>query len=139
MPKMTSNLKENYNRAATLLKGNDSKENTTLIHRTPWVRIMLEQDQEESGSFFLEVEMSLPESTKKVDVDSSELIDTLSEHLQYLNIFKSSGMLDLTFRSLTLDVSIVLRKKSKNLLKTIYLECYSHLSWIPKISAYFLN
>ncbi|MHA2179328.1 MAG: hypothetical protein ACXABH_12740 [Candidatus Thorarchaeota archaeon] len=88
---MTSNLKENYNRAATILKGNDSKENTTLIHRTPWVRIMLEQDQEESGSFFLEVEMSLPESTKKVDVDSSELIDTLSEHLQYLQKLRDVG------------------------------------------------
>ena len=61
---------------------------TTLIHRTPWVRILLEYDRQESESLFIEVEMSLPESACD---DSSELIDALSEHLGYLQKLRDVG------------------------------------------------
>ncbi|MHA2352995.1 MAG: hypothetical protein ACXABX_07735 [Candidatus Thorarchaeota archaeon] len=88
----TLNLKEKYNQAATVLKAkNGSEEVTTLIHRTPWVRILLEYDQHESDSLFIEVEMSLPESGGTKDSDSSELIDRLTEHLLYLQKLRENG------------------------------------------------
>jgi hypothetical protein len=88
----TLSLKEKYNKAASLLKDTGGTEEvTTLIHRTPWVRILLEHDQQESDSLFIEVEMSLPDSAGTKRTDSSELIDRLSEHLLYLQKLRDAG------------------------------------------------
>jgi len=85
-------LKEDYLRAETFLKSEKgSDEVTTLIHRTPWVRILLEHDREEGDFFFIEVEMSIPESSGNDDVDPSEVIDKLSEHLRYLQQLRDHG------------------------------------------------
>jgi len=90
--KMTLDLKEKYTKAVTTLRDpSGSDEVTTLIHRTPWVRILLEHDQQESDSLFIEVEMSLPESAETGNADASELIVKLSEHLQYLQKLRSAG------------------------------------------------
>ena len=89
---MTLELKEKYIKASSALRESEgSDEVTTLIHRTPWVRILLEHDEEESNSFFLEVEMSFPEGVGDSEKDSSELIDKLSEHLQYLQKLRDAG------------------------------------------------
>ena len=90
---MTSlRLKEKYNKAASFLKDKKSSDEvTTLIHRTPWVRILLEHDQQEGDSLFIEVEMSLPESAGMKESDSSEVIDRLTEHLQYLQTLREVG------------------------------------------------
>lgn len=88
----TPNLKEKYIKAASHLKDEGgSEEVATLLHRTPWVRILLEHDQQECDSLFIEVEMSLPESADSKELDSSELIDKLSEHLQYLQRLRDIG------------------------------------------------
>ena len=88
----TPSLKEKYVKAASLLKDeHGTEEVATLLHRTPWVRILLEHDQQECDSLFLEVEMSLPESVDSQELDSSELIDKLSEHLQYLQRLRDIG------------------------------------------------
>lgn len=88
----TLGLKEKYNKAAFLLKDkNGSEEVTALIHRTPWVRILLEHDQQEGDSIFIEVEMSLPESSRMKEEDSSKLIERLSEHLLYLQKLREVG------------------------------------------------
>jgi hypothetical protein len=89
---MTLDLKEKYLQAASELKNADGPDDvTTLIYRTPWVRIPLEHDDEESNSLFLEVEMSFPERTGSKESDSSALIDKLAEHLQYLQKLRAAG------------------------------------------------
>jgi hypothetical protein len=89
---MTLNLKEKFNEATLLLKDKTSPDEvTTLMHRTPWVRILLEHDEQEGDAFFIEVEMSLPENHDSKDLDSSELIDQLSDHLQYLQKLRDVG------------------------------------------------
>jgi hypothetical protein len=89
---MTLDLKQKFAEAATTLKRKEgSDEITTLLHRTSWVRILLEHDQQESDSFFIEVELSLPDSDDTKGTDSSELIDKLSEHLQYLQRLRDIG------------------------------------------------
>lgn len=88
----TLNLKEKFQQAASLLKDSKgSEEVTTLIHRTPWVRILLESDQQEDDSFTIEIEMSIPNSVGTEGSDSSELINELTEHLQYLQKLRDSG------------------------------------------------
>ncbi|MFX1606061.1 MAG: hypothetical protein ACFFDD_09145 [Promethearchaeota archaeon] len=89
---MTLNLKEKYTKAASILKSEySSEEIATLLYRTPWVRIMLEYDEQEGDAFFIEVEMSLPENSDSKEMDSTELIDRLSEHLQYLQKLRDNG------------------------------------------------
>jgi len=88
---MKLDLREKYNNATSvLMDDNGSEEVATLIHRTPWVRILVEYDRQESESFFIEVEVSLPESTQS-DVDSSHIIDILTEHLRYLQSLRDVG------------------------------------------------
>jgi hypothetical protein len=88
---MTLDLRERFDQATSVLKAdNGPEEVATLIHRTPWVRILLEHDRFESDSFFIEVEVSLPES-EQTDGDSSQIIDTLSDHLQYLQKLREVG------------------------------------------------
>ena len=88
---MKLDLREKFNHASSVLRDdNGSEEIATLIYRTPWVRILLEHDRQESDSYFIEVEVSLPESTQR-DEDSSRIIDTLSEHLQYLQKLRAVG------------------------------------------------
>ncbi|MFX1578841.1 MAG: hypothetical protein ACFFBJ_04280 [Promethearchaeota archaeon] len=89
---MTLDLREKFNHATSVLRDDSGSEDvTTLIHRTPWVRILLEYDRQESESFFIEVEVSLPESTQKTNSDTSHIIDVLSEHLQYLQKLRKFG------------------------------------------------
>ena len=89
---MTLDLKTKYIRAVSALSDKiGSEEVTTLIHRTPWVRILLEHDVQEADSFFIEVEMSFPEGVGAKEVDSSVLIEKLSEHLQYLQRLRAIG------------------------------------------------
>jgi len=89
---MPFDLKEKYIKALSTLEDTDSSDEvTTLIHRTPWVRILLEHDQQESDSFSIEVEMSLPESAETKEVDASDLIDKLTEHLRYLQKLRDVG------------------------------------------------
>ncbi|MFW9834928.1 MAG: hypothetical protein ACFFEK_13090 [Candidatus Thorarchaeota archaeon] len=89
---MTLDLKEKFNHAASVFRDDSgSEEVATLIYRTPWVRILLEHDRQESESFFIEVEVSLPESTQKTNSDTSHIIDILSEHLEYLQKLRKFG------------------------------------------------
>ena len=82
---MTVNLKEKYMEAVSKHDDKiDSEDLTTLIHRTPWVRILLERNDKENSVYSLEIELSLPETIGTGESDSSEIIDRLSDHLQYL-------------------------------------------------------
>ena len=89
---MILSLKEKFDEATSILKDKTSRDEiTTLMHRTPWVRILLEHDEQEGDAFFIEVEISLPENLDSEELDSSELIDRLSEHLQYLQKLRDVG------------------------------------------------
>ncbi|MHA1963509.1 MAG: hypothetical protein ACXACG_04865 [Candidatus Thorarchaeota archaeon] len=89
---MKLSLKEKYIRAASSYKDKKgSEEVTTLIHRTPWVRILVDQDQPESDAISIEVELSIPEIPRTGESDSSDIIDQLSDHLQYLQKLREFG------------------------------------------------
>lgn len=83
---MNINLKEQFMRATS-----SSDELTTLLHRTPWVRILLDRDQPDENAFSIEVELSLPESSGCDVSDSSEVFDQLSIHLEYLRKLREFG------------------------------------------------
>jgi hypothetical protein len=83
---MTLGLKEKFLRAAS-----SSDELTSLIHRTPWVRILLDRDQPDEHVFSIEVELSLPETAGIEEPDSSEMIDQFSNHLAYLRKLRDLG------------------------------------------------
>ena len=89
---MIVDLKAKYNEAVSKQDEKiDSDNVTTLIHRTPWVRILLDRDSEENKVRSIEVEISLPETIETDKSDSSEIIDRLSEHLQYLQHLMEYG------------------------------------------------
>ncbi|MFW9965206.1 MAG: hypothetical protein ACFFCX_16660 [Candidatus Sifarchaeia archaeon] len=81
---MTSKLKDEYLKAKLR-----SSEGTILIYRTPWVRILLDLDQQNIDTCSIEVELSLPEST--IETDTSDIIDQLSNHLTYLKKLREFG------------------------------------------------
>ena len=89
---MIVDLKAKYNEAVSKQDEKlDSDDVTTLIYRTPWVRILLDRDSEENKVRSIEVEISLPETIETDKSDSSEIIDRLSEHLQYLQHLMEYG------------------------------------------------
>ncbi len=82
---MYIDLKDKFIEAVSKYRSTEGSEDTTiLLHRTPWVRILLEPNIEESSSFCIEVEVSPPKNQKKEETRSVEIFDQLSEHLQYL-------------------------------------------------------
>jgi len=83
---MSINLKEQFMRATS-----SSNDQTTLLHRTPWIRILLDREQPDENTFSVEVELSLPESIGCEGSDSSEVIDQLSIHLEYLRKLREFG------------------------------------------------
>jgi hypothetical protein len=89
---MKDNLKEKFIEAISKHEMRiDAEEITTLLHKTPWVRILLVQDSGKERTFLIEVEMSLPEATESAKQDTSVLINRLSEHLQYLQQLHNYG------------------------------------------------
>ena len=85
-------MKTKFIEATSVLRQKSGSDDVaSLIHRTPWVRILLEHDAEETDSFFIEVEISFPESAGFKGSDPSALIDKLSEHLQYLQTLRDEG------------------------------------------------
>jgi len=89
---MTLNLKEKFLEAVSILNNKaDSDEVATLIYRTPLVRILLERGEQKGEPRSIEVEMSLPETSGMNEISSIELIDKLSEHLQYLQKLREFG------------------------------------------------
>ena len=85
-------LKEEYVKAVSILKSEGgSEESAALIHRTPWLRILLVHSQLDDDSLSIEVEISIPDSDGKSRLESSELIDALSKHLLYLQQLRDGG------------------------------------------------
>ena len=87
---MTTNLKEKFNEALSSEYGLTVDETTTLLYKTPWVRILLER-QHEDESNRIEVEVSLPEDCSCGEKDSSSTFDTFAEHINYLQKLKEHG------------------------------------------------
>lgn len=82
---MALELKDKFTEAA--LKCQDlaaSEDSTILLHRTPWVRILLELNKGESCSLSIEVEVSPPKNQRNEEIGSSESFDQLNQHLQHL-------------------------------------------------------
>ncbi|MFX0055160.1 MAG: hypothetical protein ACFFAD_09550 [Candidatus Hermodarchaeota archaeon] len=89
---MNYSLKEKFDEATSILReAAGSDELTTLIHRTPWVRILIEHDEHAGDAFFIVVEMSVPENPDLIELDSSKLLDQLSEHLEYFKRLRDVG------------------------------------------------
>ncbi len=88
---MVLDLKKKFDKAASNLSQKTGlHEVSTLIHKTPWVRILLDPYEEED-TLSIEVEMSFPEEAGTSVLESSDLIDTLSEHIQYLQKLRDVG------------------------------------------------
>ncbi|MFX1262699.1 MAG: hypothetical protein ACFFAZ_11465 [Promethearchaeota archaeon] len=88
---MKYSLKEKFDEAVSIFRdATCSYEATALMHRTPWVRILLEYD-ERGDAFSIVVEMSFPENPDLIELSSSELIEGLSKHLQYLKKLREVG------------------------------------------------
>jgi len=88
---MTLDLKERIDKAASDLRDKaDPNEGSTLILRTPWVRILLDHYEEED-TLSIEVEMSFPEEGDSTNQKYSDLIDTLQEHVRYLQNLREVG------------------------------------------------
>ncbi|MHA3964321.1 MAG: hypothetical protein AM325_012380 [Candidatus Thorarchaeota archaeon SMTZ1-45] len=83
---MTVKLKDEYLRATS-----SSSEGTILIHKTPWVRILLDRDMQDTGICSIEVELSLPDSAAMGESASSDIIDQFSKHLEYLQKLRNFG------------------------------------------------
>ena len=88
---MIVNIKEKYNEAISSTTGLNDDETTTLLYKTPWVRILLEQRFEESHNNRLEVEVSLPEDCSCDQKDSSSTFDEFAKHINYLKTLREHG------------------------------------------------
>jgi len=89
---MALELKDKFIEATSKYQdGTASEENTILLHRTPWVRILLEPNTDESSSFSIEVEVSLPKNQRNEEMHPSGIFDTLNEHLEYLKKLGKHG------------------------------------------------
>jgi hypothetical protein len=87
---MSVNIKKKYTEAISSTSGL-SDESTTLLYKTPWVRILLEQHFEESDANRIEVEVSLPEDCSCDEKDASSTFDTFAEHINYLKKLREHG------------------------------------------------
>ena len=87
---MTINLKEKYFEATSSAHGMDD-ETTTLLYKTLWVRILLEQHYEEGDANRIEVEVSLPEDCSCENRDASLMFDEFANHVNYLQKLKEHG------------------------------------------------
>ncbi len=89
---MIVDLKEKYMEAVSKHDEQTGSEDlTTLIHRTPWVRILLERNDDENGEYSIEIELSLPETIGTGESDSTMIIDRLTDHLHYLQKLREHG------------------------------------------------
>ncbi|MFW9960793.1 MAG: hypothetical protein ACFFDV_07240 [Candidatus Thorarchaeota archaeon] len=89
---MTLELKDKFIEATSKYQDRTaSEDNTILLHRTPWVRILLEPNRDESCSFCIDVEVSLPKNQRGEEMDSTGIIVKLNEHLQYLEKLGKHG------------------------------------------------
>lgn len=88
---MTINLKEKYIEATSREQDLNDGETTTLIYKTSWVRILLEQHLEEDNTNRIEVEVSLPEDCSCDEKDSSKIFDEFTDHINYLQKLREHG------------------------------------------------
>jgi hypothetical protein len=88
---MTLNIKEKYYEAISSTHDLKDDESSTLLFRTPWVRILLEQHFEESDVNRIEVEVSLPEDCSCDKKDSSLTFNKFAEHINYLQKLLEHG------------------------------------------------
>ena len=84
---MKVNLKDKYVEAISSEQELNDDETTTLLHKTSWVRILLEQ----GNTNRIEVEVSLPDDCSCDDKDSSLTFDTFAEHINYLQNLRKHG------------------------------------------------
>lgn len=87
---MTINLKEQFNEAISSERGLNNDETATLLHKTSWVRILLEQHSNDDSNR-IEVEVSLPEDCSCDDKKASLTFDTFAEHINYLQKLREHG------------------------------------------------
>ncbi|MFW9963882.1 MAG: hypothetical protein ACFFCX_09985 [Candidatus Sifarchaeia archaeon] len=83
---MKVKLKDKYLKATS-----SSSEGTILIHKTPWVRILIDRDSQDTDVYSIEVELSLPESVTMDESAAADIIDQLSKHLEYIKKLREFG------------------------------------------------
>ncbi|MFW9958099.1 MAG: hypothetical protein ACFFCT_08510 [Candidatus Odinarchaeota archaeon] len=89
---MSIELRNKFMKAASKYSSKiGDEEETTLIHRTSWVRILLERLVEDSPAFSIEVEVAPPQAEKTNEEDTSWIFDKFAEHLQYLENLRNHG------------------------------------------------
>ncbi len=88
---MTINLKEKFNEAISSAHALNDDGTTTLLHKTPWVRILLEQHHDDGDTNRIEVEVSLPEDCSCDKTDSSLMFDEFADHINYLKKLREHG------------------------------------------------
>jgi len=87
---MILKLKEKYIEASSNREGSKGDATTTLLYKNQWVRILLEQDIEETDLNRLEVEVSFPEEIISDESDSIDF-DQFTEHIKYLQKLRNNG------------------------------------------------
>ncbi|TFH06056.1 MAG: hypothetical protein E4H14_11565 [Candidatus Thorarchaeota archaeon] len=88
---MIINLKEKYIEACSNSENLIGVSTTTLLYKTSWVRILLEQHIEGNDTNGLEVEVSFPEDDDSSKNDSSLLFDQFTEFIKYLQNLRDHG------------------------------------------------
>jgi hypothetical protein len=87
---MTTTLKERYIEAISKEHNLNDYETTTLLHKTSWVRILLEQHYEDEA-VHIEVEVSIPEGSSLVHTNEPLVFDAFAEHITYLQRLREHG------------------------------------------------
>jgi len=88
---MIFNIKEKYNEAVSSAHDLNEDETTTLLCKTSWVRILLEQHRDEYDTNHLEVEVFLPGKCIYDNKCSSLLFDELVKYINYLQNLREHG------------------------------------------------
>jgi hypothetical protein len=89
--RMSVNIKEKYKDAVASIPDSQNDEITTLLHKTPWVRILLEQRFDESDNNRIEVEVTVPDERTCDQKDRSTTFDEFDEHINYLKKLREHG------------------------------------------------
>jgi len=88
---MTINLKEKFNEAISSAHDLNEDETTTLLYKTSWVRILLEQHRDEDETNHLGVEVSLSGNCTCDNKCSSLPFNEFVEYINYLKKLREHG------------------------------------------------
>ena len=88
---MSSGLKGRFMEATNSFPRPHTEANASVLYRTPWVRILVEPHEVNDDASRIEVEVFLSNQSTDEETNSSDLIDKLTNHLEYLRRLHDLG------------------------------------------------